>query len=110
MQTMSATTHSYASAPPRPQILCVDSDIAGLVLLDAILAPRGYDVIRSRKRKGSVDLLMRQSVDLILLGAILPGVDGFTVCLQLKSLERFREIPRCDDVGHQIARRRHSRH
>jgi len=90
---MTQAAKSYSVPKERPQILCVDSDAPGLVLLDAILAPRGFDVMRAGSGKEALETLMRQQVDLILLGAILPNVDGFTVCLQLRSHERFRDIP-----------------
>jgi len=92
MQMPSATS-SYSMAMQRPQILCVDSDMPGLALLDAVLAPRGYEVVRASGAKEALEILVRQNIDLILLGAILPGVDGFTVCLQLRVHERFRDIP-----------------
>jgi response regulator RpfG family c-di-GMP phosphodiesterase len=75
------------------QILCVDSDVAGLVLLDAILTPRGYDVIRVNTGQQALEVLERQTVDLILLGVILPGTDGFAICAQIRADERFRDIP-----------------
>lgn len=92
MQMTQATNVHFISAQ-RSQILCVDSDAPGLALLDAVLAPRGYEVLRAGSGKEALETLMRQPVDLILLGAILPNVDGFTVCLQLKSHERLRDIP-----------------
>lgn len=92
MQPASATT-AFSIPAKRPQILCVDSDAPGLVLLDAILAPRGYDVAQAANAKEALEVLARQPVDLILLGSILPGVDGFTVCLQLRGHERFRDLP-----------------
>ncbi len=92
MQPASATT-AFSIPAKRPQILCVDSDAPGLVLLDAILAPRGYDVAQAANAKEALEILARQPVDIILLGSILPGVDGFTVCLQLRAHERFRDIP-----------------
>ena len=77
----------------QPQILCVDSDVAGLVLLDAVLTPRGYDVIRVNTGQQALEVLAKQGVDLILLGVILPGTDGFTICSQIRADERFRDIP-----------------
>jgi response regulator RpfG family c-di-GMP phosphodiesterase len=90
---MSQALHPHAAAMDRSQILCVDSDAPGLALLEAVLSPRGYDVLRAENGKEALETLIRQPVDLILLGAILPGLDGFTVCLQIRSHERFRDIP-----------------
>lgn len=86
-------TENYPINGKRPQILCVDSDVAGLVLLDAILSPRGYDVIRVNTGQEAIDVLQRQSVDLILLGVVLAGMDGFEVCREIRSHGRFGDIP-----------------
>lgn len=92
MLAMTATD-TYGLSMRQPQILCVDSDVAGLVLLDAILTPRGYDVIRVNTGREALDVLGRKSVDLVLLGVILPGMDGFAICQQIRADERFRDIP-----------------
>lgn len=88
-----SSTDAYAMNMNQSQILCVDSDVAGLVLLDAILTPRGYNVIRINTGQQALEALERQTVDLILLGVILPGTDGFTICAQIRADERFRDIP-----------------
>ena len=88
-----SSTDAYAMNTRQPQILCVDSDVVGLVLLDAILAPRGYDVIRVNTGSQALEVLERQTVDLILLGVILTGTDGFAVCEQIRVDERFYDIP-----------------
>jgi len=90
---MTQAVSPYSVPLQRSQILCVDSDAPGLVLLDAVLTPRGYEVLRAGSGKEAVEILLKQPVDLILLGAILPNVDGFAVCLQLRSHERFRDLP-----------------
>lgn len=86
-------TDTYTMNMKQPQILCVDSDVAGLVLLDAILTPRGYEVIRVNTGREALEVLGQQGVDLILLGVILPGTDGFAICSQIRADERFRDIP-----------------
>lgn len=90
---MTSLTESYAMNKRQPRILCVDSDVAGLALLDAILSPRGYDVLRLDTGLQVMDVLARQPADLILLGAILPGVDGFAVCAQIRADARFEDLP-----------------
>ncbi len=91
--SMTASTEAYAMNRRQPRILCVDSDVAGLVLLDAILTPRGYDVLRVNTGMQIMELLEKQPFDLILLGVILPGTDGFTTCGKIRAEERFRDIP-----------------
>lgn len=87
------STDTYAMNVKQSRILCVDSDVAGLVLLDAILTPRGYEVIRASSGREALEVLKHQLVDLILLGVILPETDGFSVCTQLRADERFGDIP-----------------
>lgn len=77
----------------QPQILCVDSDAAGLALLDAVLAPRGYDVIRVNTGKQALEVLGKEHIDLVLLGVVLPGTDGFTICAHIRADERYHDIP-----------------
>lgn len=86
-------TDTYALNTRRPQILCVDSDAAGLVLLDAILTPRGYNAIRVHTGREALDVLERQDIDLILLGVILSEMDGFEVCREIRANDRFSNIP-----------------
>jgi len=88
-----STIDTSAMNTKEPQILCVDSDVAGLVLLDAILSPRGYAVIRVNTGREALEVLERETIDLILLGVILPGTDGFAICAQIRADERFRDIP-----------------
>jgi len=76
-----------------PQILCVDSDAAGLVLLDAILTPRGYAATCVNTGREALEILGSQAFDLILLGVILSGTDGFSICAQIRADERFGDIP-----------------
>ena len=85
--------NAYPLNMKRPQILCVDSDVAGLVLLDAILSPRGYDAIRVKTGREAMDILDHQAIDLILLGVVLAEMDGFAVCREIRASERFGEIP-----------------
>lgn len=88
-----AAGDTYSMNMKQPRILCVDSDVAGLVLLDAVLAPRGYEVIRVNTGQQALDSLAKQPVDLILLGVILPGTDGFAICARIRADERFQHIP-----------------
>lgn len=88
-----SSTDAYVINIKNPQILCLDSDAAGLALLDAILTPRGYVVTTVMNGDAALEALKRQNIDIILLGVILPGMDGFAVCAQIRADERWRNIP-----------------
>lgn len=78
---------------PRPRILCVDDEAFNLDLLDALLAPRGYDVKKAACGPDALTLLQRHHVDLVLLDVMMPAMDGFEVCRKIKGDERTRSIP-----------------
>ena len=74
-------------------ILVVDDTPENLHLLIKILGEQGYDI-----RVASSGTLALKSVrvvqpELILLDVKMPGMDGYTVCEQLKADDRTRNIP-----------------
>lgn len=77
----------------KPIILCVDDEPVNLALLQAVLSPRGYEVITAGNGAEALQIIGRQHVDLILLDIMMPDVDGFTICRNIKNDEKFRHIP-----------------
>lgn len=75
------------------QILCVDDEQANLKLLEAMLAPRGYDVITAVNGRKALEKLKGQKIDLVLLDVMMPEMNGFDVCRTIKEDERMRNIP-----------------
>jgi len=79
--------------PPNPVILCVDDEEANLKLLENILAPRGYTVVSAASGQDALQKIKSQAIDLVLLDVIMPGMDGFEVCRQIKEDPKLRDIP-----------------
>jgi CheY-like chemotaxis protein/two-component sensor histidine kinase len=76
-----------------PNILVVDDVPANLKLLDDILNPEGYKI---RLAPGGVRALRaadNDKPDLILLDIMMPDMDGFEVCRQLKEHPDLKDIP-----------------
>jgi len=75
------------------EILVVDDVPENLTTLTRMLAKQGY-IVRPAIN-GEVALKAVQSVppDLILLDIMMPGMDGYEVCRQLKADEQTRDIP-----------------
>ena len=66
--------------------ILVDDDIPENVrLLDAVLAPRGYDVLTAVSGKEALDRVATAQPDLILLDVVAPGIDGYAVCQALRA-------------------------
>ena len=66
-------------------ILIVDDTPANVLLLEAKLTSEYYNVITAANGYEALDLAKEQSPDLILLDVMMPGIDGFETCRQLKS-------------------------
>ena len=79
--------------PLNPVILCVDDEEANLKLLEKLLVPRGYVVVRAANGKDALLKIKSQAIDLVLLDIIMPGMNGFEVCRQIKEDQKFRNIP-----------------
>ncbi|MBF0181853.1 MAG: hybrid sensor histidine kinase/response regulator [Magnetococcales bacterium] len=75
----------------RQKILLVDDDTANLKLLREILQ-NDYDLMFAKTGGVAISLAEKQP-DLILLDIMLPEVDGYEVCAQLKSNPVTQDIP-----------------
>ncbi len=77
----------------KPRILCVDDEPLNLKLLEALLIPEGYDVIKADNGRKALELLQKERVDVVLLDIMMPEMNGFDVCRKIKNDERLRSIP-----------------
>jgi adenylate cyclase len=74
-------------------ILAVDDQPANLRLLDAVLSPRGYRVVRASSGEQALELLPLSGVDLVLLDIVMPGIDGYEVCRRIRSAPETAFLP-----------------
>jgi diguanylate cyclase (GGDEF)-like protein len=77
---------------PRQSILLVDDASANLEALNAVLGG-DYELIFATSGQEALDLARDQLPDLILLDVMMPGMDGYEACRQLKADERTGGIP-----------------
>jgi adenylate cyclase len=75
------------------RVLAVDDQPQNLRLLEAVLAPRGYDVILVGSGEEALERLAAGSVDLVLLDVVMPGMDGYEVCQRIRADERTAFLP-----------------
>jgi DNA-binding response OmpR family regulator len=66
------------------RILVVDDDPALRRLLETSLPDAGYQVQTVVEAQAAVETVIQQPPDVILLDVMLPGMDGFTLCKQLR--------------------------
>ena len=76
-----------------PKILVVDDLPENLHLLQRILVKQGYQVRLAASGKLALSSLTRFQPDLILLDIMMPKMNGFAVCQQLKANPETENIP-----------------
>jgi DNA-binding response OmpR family regulator len=74
-------------------ILIVDDIPSNIRLMVSILDEHGYSVSYAQSGKDAIKLCEKTSFDLILLDIMMPGMDGFEVCVEIKAMPTYEEIP-----------------
>jgi adenylate cyclase len=75
------------------RILVVDDTPANVRLLEAVLRPRGYEVLAAGSGSEALEIVTRDSPDLVLLDIVMPGMDGYEVCRRLRDLPTGAVLP-----------------
>jgi DNA-binding NarL/FixJ family response regulator len=73
--------------------LIVDDVPENLALLSDALSEAGYSVLVATDGASALELLQRITPDIILLDAVMPGIDGFETCRRIKAMEDVRHVP-----------------
>ncbi|HVU17487.1 MAG TPA: hybrid sensor histidine kinase/response regulator [Candidatus Didemnitutus sp.] len=66
------------------RLLVVDDDRLNLMLLSRILQPEGYEVIQANSGEAALEKYSASNPDLVLLDVMMPGINGFETCRELK--------------------------
>ncbi len=72
------------TSPVKARVLVVDDQPPNVRLLEAILAPRGYDVRTASSGEEALAALDADDMDLVLLDIVMPGKDGYEVCREIR--------------------------
>src|SRR6478672_839539 len=74
-------------------VLIVDDVPANLALLSDALNDSGHTVLVATDGLSAIERLKFVMPDLILLDAIMPGLDGFETCRRIKRMRSARDVP-----------------
>lgn len=74
-------------------ILIVEDEETLLNLESILLVSKGYEVKGVMDGPSALESLASSKTDLVLLDIMLPGIDGYEVCRQIKANEATRHIP-----------------
>jgi len=78
-----------------PRVLVVDDDLAIIKYLRANLKARGYETLTAMDGAEAIEVIERELPDLIILDIMMPKMDGFEVCRQLRE---WSQVPIKDKV------------
>ncbi len=84
-------TTAEVATPAR--VLVVDNEPQNLELVEAILAPAGYEVLLASNGEEALALTNEKQPDLIILDLMMPGLSGFEVCARVKMHPQTGGVP-----------------
>ncbi|HBB35329.1 MAG TPA: response regulator [Cyanobacteria bacterium UBA8803] len=87
-QTPSRLTHSA-----KPLIACVDDSLWVRSTMERLIGAAGYRFIGLDNPLRAIPTLLAQKPDLIFLDLVMPNVNGYEICTQLRKLSCFRNTP-----------------
>ena len=71
----------------KPRVLCVDDDILNLEIFEDLIADLGAEPLRATSGKEAIDIFRsKQGIDLVLIDCLMPGIDGWTACAEMKKI------------------------
>ena len=82
--------------PPRGErrtLVAIDDDPVDLDLLEAVLAPEGWRVVRATGGEAGVRAVRRERPAVVVLDLLMPEVDGFAVVEQLRADPLVGDVP-----------------
>ncbi len=84
-----------AALPPADQgiVLIVDDTPDNLALLSDALDMAGYMVLVALDGASALERMQRRRPDVVLLDAMMPGLDGFETCRRIKAQAELADIP-----------------
>ncbi len=75
------------------RILIVDDNKEGLYILEAVLKGGGYEVVSAGDGAEALKKLRTESIDIIISDVLMPVVDGFKFCKEVKEKDELKNIP-----------------
>lgn len=73
-------------------VLIIDDDTANIEILSMLLMPE-YRVLFTTKGARACEMAVQNNPDLILLDVVMPGIDGYSICRDLKTNPLTAHIP-----------------
>ena len=79
--------------PAQPEVLLVDDDEVNLLLTALALRERGFRIVEAESGEKALEMLSEWTPDIIVLDAMMPGLDGFETCAELRRRPGTEAVP-----------------
>jgi len=87
------TAFEDASFATAPEVLLVDDDEVNLMLTAFALRERGFRIVEASSGEAALELLRDHVPDIVVLDALMPGLDGFDTCRALRVMPGLDTVP-----------------
>jgi predicted signal transduction protein with EAL and GGDEF domain/FixJ family two-component response regulator len=87
------STFDLSLSDEQPRVLLVDDDEVNLMLTAIALRERGFEVTEVADGASALARLDVQAPDMVVLDALMPGMDGFATCQALRQRPGYAQLP-----------------
>ncbi len=91
MNSTPAAADDELAVPPR--LLLVDDDEVNLLIVAAALRDRGFSVEQATSGEEALQRIAHAAPDVLVLDALMPGLNGFDTCRELRRRAGFQALP-----------------
>jgi DNA-binding response OmpR family regulator len=78
----------------RPKILIVDDSVTTLLMEEMLLKKyTNFDVVQARNGREAVKVALEELPSLILMDVVMPKMDGFAACREMRRQEKLKKVP-----------------
>ena len=74
-------------------VLIVDDQKDNRLFLKKIVESRKYEVIEAENGKAALDFAMTMAPDLIISDILMPVMDGYKFCIEVKKVDKLKNVP-----------------
>ncbi|MFZ4552290.1 MAG: two-component system response regulator [Aquabacterium sp.] len=77
----------------QPKVLLVDDDEVNLLLTSIALRERGFAITEASSGEQALKIISNCVPDIVVLDAVMPGLDGFITCSELRHMPGYESVP-----------------